>query len=533
MSTSDKSAASPTAYDLVPYPSASFPQSHPLRLAAMGRLMGLKAPAPSTARVLELGCADGANLLPMADQFPLASFVGVDASKVQIAAGQKAIAGAGLKNVELRCENILDFPASAGKFDYIIVHGIFSWVPEPVREKIMQICSAHLAENGIAYISYNALPGWNMRRSLRDMMLFHTKQFAEPAMKIQQARALLAFMSESVPTENDAFGMLLKSESELLGKQMDSYLAHDLLEEENTPFYLHEFVARAERHQLQYVGEPSLSQMLSANFPDKVRDTLNRVGKTVVAQEQYMDFLRNRFFRQTLLCHQSQTVNRQVQAAQMGAFAFQSYLKRPEKPVDLTQGVQVGFVSNAGSKVNVSDSFLKAAFQAIAQAAPGLIGYEDVLATARKQSRPFLGTLPPDRDQIDEATLQSNLLNLYSKGFLEIAAEPVPVVTTSPVKPWVSSLARFGAANNARTLTNRLHVSLPADVFARFVIAACDGTRTQEQLVTEMIKQVKADKLGVKENDQPVTDEKRLRELLKPQVEAVVQRLAEHGFFAP
>lgn len=533
MSTSGNSAAAPTSYDIVPYPSASFPQSHPLRLAAMGRLMGLKTPAPSTARVLELGCADGANLLPMADLFPGASFLGLDASKVQIAAGQKAIAGAGLKNVELRCQNILEFPAAEGKFDYIIVHGIFSWVPEPVREKIMQICSTHLADAGIAYISYNALPGWNMRRSLRDMMLFHTKQFAEPAMKIQQARALLAFMAESVPTDNNAYGMLLKSESEAMSKQVDSYLVHDILEEENTPFYLHEFVSRAERNGLQYLGEPSLSQMLSANFPDKVRDTLNRVGTTVVAQEQYMDFLRNRYFRQTLLCQKSQVVNRQVQAIQMAGFAFQSYLKRPEKPVDLTLGVQVSFVSTAGATVNATDSFLKAAFQAIAMAAPGTIGYQEVLATARKQSRPFLGELPANRDVIDEATLQSNLLNLYSKGFLEISAEPVAVVTGIPAKPLMSPLARFAAANNFRLITNRIHFGVPADVFARFVIAVCDGTRTRDQIVDELTKQVLEGKLGMKEGDKPVTEASRVRALMQPQVEAVLQRLADHGFFAP
>jgi methyltransferase-like protein len=134
---------------------------------------------------------------------------------------------------------------------------------------------------------------------------------------------------------------------------------------------------------------------------------------------------------------------------------------------------------------------------------------------------------------VDDATLQTNLLNLYSKGFLEISAEPVGVRTTNPERPLISPLVRYGAANNTRVLANRLHVSVPADVFARFVIAACDGTRNQEQIVLEMIQQVKADKLGVKENNQPVTDEKRLRELLEPQVEAVIQRLASHGFFAP
>lgn len=530
--TQDGSAATPTSYDLLPYPSASFPQSHPLRLGAMGRLFGVNAVAPSTARVLELGCADGANLLPMADVLPNAQFLGIDASKVQIANGLKALEASGLKNVELRFQNILDFPAAEGKFDYIIVHGIFSWVPEPVREKIMQICSEHLTPNGLAYISYNALPGWNMRRSLRDMMLFHTNQIAEPVTKVKQSRALLNFLAENVPTENNAYGMLLKSESEFMNKQPDNYLRHDILEEDNTPFYLYEFVTRAGKHGLQYVGEPSLSQMLATNFPDKVRDTLSRVGSGVIAQEQYMDFLRNRFFRQTILCRSTTAINRQIQPASMVAFSFQSLFKALEKPVDLTAGVGVGFVSTAGPTVNSPDPFVKAALQALIAATPAPVPYATLLDLARRASRPFLGTLPPNRDQIDESTLQLNLLNLYSKGFLEIFAESVPLATTVPAKPALSPLVRFQVANS-RYVANRLHGPVPADEVARMVMAVCDGTRTHNEIVTALIARVHEGKLNVKEGDRPVTADPKLRTLLAPQVDAILKRLLAGAFFAP
>lgn len=498
----------------------------------MGRLFGLDPVAPSAARVLELGCADGANLLPMADVLPQATFLGIDASKVQIANGQKAIAAAGLKNVELRQQNILDFPAGEGKFDYIIVHGIFSWVPEPVREKIMQICSTHLAERGVAYISYNALPGWNMRRSLRDMMLFHTHQIADPVTKVTQSRALLNFLAENVPTENNAYGMLLKSESEFMNKQPDNYLRHDILEEDNTPFYLHEFVARAGKHGLQYIGEPGLSQMLATNFPDKVRDTLSRIGSGVIAQEQYMDFLRNRFFRQTLLCHSSAKLDRQIQPASMVSFAFQSLLKQPEKAVDLTAGVSVGFVSTAGPTINTADSFVKAALQALTAAAPAPVPYGTLLELARTASRPFLGNVPPNRDQVDASTLQLNLLNLYSKGFLEIYAEPIAMATEVPEKPALSPLMRYHAGI-ARYVANRLHSAVPADDVARLVMALCDGTRTHNEIVTAMIAKVHEGKLNVKEGDRPVTADLKLRALLAPQVEAVLRKLVAGAFFAP
>lgn len=531
-STPESPATTTTSYDLAPYPSASFPQSHPLRLATIGRMFGLEAKAPSSARVLELGCTDGANLLPMADLMPGASFLGIDASKVQIDAGLKALAVSGLKNIELRHQDILEFPATEGKFDYIIVHGIFSWVPEPVREKIMQICSQHLTENGIAYISYNTLPGWGMRRSLRDMMLFHTHQITDGATKVKQARALLNFLSEYVPTENNAYGMLLKAESEFMNKQVDSYLRRDILADENTAFYFHEFVGRAGKHGLQYVGESGLSQMLATNFPEKVRDTLTRIQVGVVAQEQYMDFLRNRVGRQTLICHASRKLNRQIQPAAMVKFAFQSLFKQPEAPVDLTNGVSAGFVSTAGPTVNASDSFVKAALQALIAAAPAPLAYAELLRLARQASRPFLGAVPANRDEIDESTLQVNLLNLYSQSFLEIYDEAVSVAKTVPAKPALSPLVRYHAIHS-RHVANRLHQAVQSDDFARFVIEACDGNRTRDEILTAVIGRVNEGKLSVKEGDQPVTAEKKLRTLLGPQVDTVLEKLVIGGFFAP
>lgn len=335
-------ATDPTSYDRVPYPSASIPQSHPNRLAAMGRLFGLKSPLPSRCRVLELGCADGANLLPMAEQYPESTFLGFDASRMQIAAGQKALAAAGLKNVELRAEDILNFTDN-GRFDYIIAHGIFSWVPNPVREKILDICARQLTENGVAFISYNALPGWSLRRSLRDMMRFHTEPFADPGVKVQQARALLAFLSEASPVEGNAYGRLLKSELDLFCKQPEGYLLHEFLEGENRQFYFHEFVELAGKHGLQYLSESSLAQMLAENFSDKVRDTLGTLSKGVIAQEQYMDFLRHRTFRETLLCRSEVAIRRNVTAGTMKDFAFGSLLKRLDGAVDLRAGVEVNF----------------------------------------------------------------------------------------------------------------------------------------------------------------------------------------------
>lgn len=519
-----------SSYDTTPYPSSPVPQAHPSRLAAIARLFGLPAALPAKARVLEIGCADGTNLLPLADAYPQAQFLGIDASSVQIATGRKAAEAAGLCNIELRHQDIVDFPAEAGQFDYIVAHGVYSWVKEPVREKLLALCARHLTENGVAFVSYNALPGWNMRRSIRDMMLFHTRALAEPKDKVVQARALLGFLADSVPVENNAYGLMLKGELETISRVTDNYLLHDYLEEENTPFYFSDFVARAGQHGLQYLGEPSLSQMLAANFSDSVSKTLSQMGQ-IVQQEQYMDFLRNRSFRQTLLCNGKAQLSRKLSPEPLKTCAFRGLFGMPSQGVDLNEGVAVPFAAANGGQISASDPFLKAIFVELAGTGFQAISYQALLAAARAKAQPFLSQMPANLDQVQEATLLANLFNLYAKGLIDVFAQAIELNLQVPDNPAVSALVRYQAVH-ARGITNRAHYALPADALGREVIAACDGQRTKDDIVSVVIQQVKAGKMNVQEDGKPVTDEKRLGELLAPQVENLLRSLARNGFFA-
>jgi methyltransferase-like protein/SAM-dependent methyltransferase len=535
MSTSSSPAvvSKPTGaatYDLVPDPSASVPQSHPNRLAGLAKVFGVDAPLPSKARVLELGCADGANLLPMAEQMPGASFLGIDYSSKQIEAGQKALEAAGLKNVQLRHQDILDFPLTEGKFDYIIVHGVFSWVPEPVREKILAICSACLTDRGLAFISYNALPGWNMRKSLRDMMLFHTAGITDPVTRVRQARALLKFLADSVPADRSAYGLLLKSELEIISKVSDNYLLHDYMEEENTAFYFHQFMGRAIKHGLQYLGESSLSHMLPSNFPEKVAKTLGQLGQ-IIAQEQYMDFLRNRMFRQTVLCKAGTAINRAISADRLKDCAFQSLLLPLTGPVDLAAGVALNVPTANGQQITTADPFLKAAFSVLVESNTAAISFAELLAAASAKAKSHATTPARERAKIEEATLATNLLNLYSRGLIEVHRLPVRCAMTIPAQPAISAYARQ-QATAARTLTNRLHIAIPADGLGRAVAAACDGSRTVEQIVDHVVSETQAGRLTLQRDGVAVKEEKEIRDILGAQVGVALNALARGGFFA-
>src|SRR5262245_37632787 len=185
----------PSSYDQIPSTSLAFPQTHPDRLATIARIFALSTPDVASCRVLELGCASGGNLIPMAFNLPGSEFVGIDLSGRQVEEAQSAIADLRLRNIRIQQASILDIDHSWGAFDSIICHGVFSWVDAAVQDQILRISARNLSPDGIAYISYNTYPGWHLREMVRHMMQYHAGQFSEPREQVAQARALLTFLA--------------------------------------------------------------------------------------------------------------------------------------------------------------------------------------------------------------------------------------------------------------------------------------------------------------------------------------------------
>src|SRR2546423_1022358 len=119
-----------TAYDHVLYPSLAHVQTHPDRLATIAALFGMQTAPVEKCRVLELGCGDGTNLISMAYGLPNSEFVGIDAAGRAIAAGNEMIRDLSLHNVRLEQLDLVKFAAEGNPFEYIIAHGVYSWVPD-------------------------------------------------------------------------------------------------------------------------------------------------------------------------------------------------------------------------------------------------------------------------------------------------------------------------------------------------------------------------------------------------------------------
>ncbi len=467
-------------YDEIPYESHPFEESHPRWLATVAAIFGLKTPPPESARILELGCAGGGNLVPMAETLPNSTCLGIDLSSRQIEDGKAFIKATGLTNVELRQESIANVDASYGQFDYIICHGVFSWVTREVQQKIFEVCRDRLAPNGIAYISYNTLPGWHMKGMLRDMMRFHANRFKDPKAQIAQSRALLNVLAKTVPSEGNAFGMMLKQESEALRKHSDYYIYHEHLELENDPLYFHEFAERAFQSGLQFLGEAGVRSMLTDQLPPDVQAALREVATNIIYGEQYMDFFRNRTFRQTLLCHKDVKLNRHLNTDTFSQFNFASSLKPQIEDFDVKSQDPLVFHAPGWPAVTITGPAWKATMLSLADAWPEYLPLDRLERTVRERLSAHSAYGRESSKFVD------TMGTWFTKGIASISLLPPPCVSRVSERPKAGVVARTQASKGLRTLTNSLHKMVRVTDFDASVVELLDGSNDSAGLTQRL-----------------------------------------------
>lgn len=486
------------SYDEVNYESRPFPQSHPARSAALARLFGLSPPELASARVLELGCASGGNLMPMAAAFPGATFTGVDLSPVQVAKGRARIAELGLTNINLRHQSIMDLTKGHGEFDYIICHGVYSWVPQAVRDAILRVSSANLAPSGIAYLSYNVYPGWRLRGVLREAMLFRVGDTADPAIRIREARTFLNQLAEMTDGAT-AYGQLLRQEAQALAGHDDYYILHDHLEHTNEPCYVKDFLVKAEQAGLAYLTEANINTTIAENFgPEKARLLRELSSNRLLEMEQYIDFLTGRTFRQSLLVHASNAskINRNLEPACMAGLNVQS-------SVTLADGTGDNFVlrDRAGRTLTTSSTFVRDALVLLGRRFPAS-------TTPERLADEAVETMPATSEEQNQ--VRDALLKLVLAGMAEIEVIPSRPELKVGVRPQALSLARADAAAGRSWTTNMRHESVPLTIVQQAVLPLLDGTHGMDQLVAALREEVQHGKILLQRAGQTLTSDEQI-----------------------
>lgn len=472
-------AASP--YDVVPYSVCAFPQTRPDRLAAIAMLLGLSPAPPHRCRVLELGCASGGNLIPLALVNPKSHFLGIDLSARQIDDGRRVARELALGNVDLRAMNIADLNADLGPFDYILAHGVYSWVSPQVQAKILDICSRQLSPQGVAYISYNVYPGWHARAAVREMLLHHTRDLQDPAARVKAAREFIAFLAASTPggeSSDPGFGALIRKELGVVQRISDTYLLHEHLEEYNEPLYFHQFVRRAAQKGLQYLAEAHVGSMIPERHGAAVEARLRKIAPDLLQMEQYMDFVKNRMFRQTLLCRAEVPRAHAFQPQVIRSLYVSSLAKPASEQVSFEPGRAEEFRAPGNCSLHSGDPLMKAVMLCLKDNQSVPVPYASLLSAAR-------GRLAAAGVGIDEGAaeekLPARLLNAFTAGVIDLAASPPCYTAKISERPVASPYARLRAREGGSVVNFRLE-TIPLSEPSRLVLGYLDGENDLQSL---------------------------------------------------
>lgn len=475
-------SSGPTLYDEIRYPARSFEYTHPNRLATIAAIYGMRpAPIPNC-RVLELGCGVGGNIIPMAYQNPDSEFVGIDLSAEAVAAGQTRIAALGLKNISLLHLDILDVGDQFGRFDYIIAHGVYSWVPEPVRQKIFTIARQLLTPHGVSYISYNAHPYSRMRDMVRDMMLFHTRNVTDPKEKIGQARAIVKFITEAT-SDDTAYGKAMRYQRERIDKIYNEVLFHDDLNASAEAFLLYRFVEEANEHGLQYLGDVDFVRQDMTNYPDEARSTLQSFPpEMLMVRDQYQDFIDGAGFRRTLLCREDVKLTRRVTDDFVKRFFLSAPMKTKTEDPETDAGSNI---SQAGdnTEIETSSPLERAVFRSLGEAWPHSLTFDELAdrIVDRRES-----DAQAERNPSTMADLCTLLAVAVRQGDIIFRFHRPDLVTTLSEKPEVSPVARLQSAAG-EMVTNLRHSAVAIDnAMSQQFLTKVDGTRTLGELQAEV-----------------------------------------------
>lgn len=515
-------------YDRTPYTSVSFPPSAPGQLAAVAHLFGLETPEVSTARVLEIGCATGGNVIPFAAAHQQARVVGLDLSPVQVDLGRTQARALGLDNLEFVAGDIARMDLTAlGEFDFIIAHGVYSWVPPDVQEALLSAFRRLLAPQGVAYLSYNVYPGWKSNEVLRDAMQLASGGSATPEDKVREARGMVDFLEEVVPADGVLARVLaeFRTHSDGFG---DTYLLHDELETFNSPCYFYELLARARAHGLAFLAEARPEAMFPGNFGPKVEEHLvQKCGGIQVLVEQYIDFVVNRTFRESLLVHSEREplIRYNPDRTRFRRLHIAAFVPPADGQSRLDNSRQE-YVEADGATLFTNDPGIKAALDALSARWPWTLSRQELVDAVH--ARLVDAGLTPSDSLPD---LVDNLMGvLILQGQARYRLAPVlPEPASAPLR--LDETARrmvelTGGDVEASTfnLWNETHMLSPVD---RHLLPLLDGTRGRDALVEALLAVDRENPIPVERDGRAVSGEVERREALTELVDELPQRLTE------
>jgi len=441
-------------YEAIPYVGRPNPFSDPGRLLAIAHLHGLPVQPRTTLSVLEIGCGDGSNLIPIAEAHPEGRFVGIDLSTRLCASAREMIGAVGLANVRVIEADLLALPDDLGRFDFVIAHGFYSWVPLDVRDAMLDAMVAHLAPNGVAFASYNLLPGAWIRRIGWDAMRFHVRADADPVQRVAHAREVIDTFVDAWRAQQGPPAMVAESFAHEAART-DGGFAHDSLSRVNDAVYYTQFVHHAARRGLAVFADADPATLSYGGASPGYRARLD--ARPPVARDQMLDFVHMRTLRQSLM----------VPAAAAARATFDV-----SRAADLNFSATMALMQQRARAADAASTLLAERF-------PATVPFDEL---ARALGWP--------------ADAPSRVFGLCIAGVADLHVAALPIASRPTRRPAARAVARWQAQRRP-FVANLRHVGVRlADDFARTLLPLCDGTRSVDALVAALRTAIPAAEAG-------------------------------------
>jgi SAM-dependent methyltransferase len=456
-----------TAYDEILYPTSPQARLHPDNLYLCGVLNGFRPVPPENARVLEIACGTGFNLVPMALELPNAQFIGMDYAALPIQVGTEIATELGASNLALHHADLTQPDLDFGSFDYIVAHGLYSWVPDPVRDALWRFVQRSLSPQGIFHVSYNALPGWYPTYAMRDYLREISAGIDAPAQRLERCwKAVQALAAQS------SHRNLLVAEAKRLATLPSEVMFHDELADDNRPFYLAEVVGHAQQHQMRYAGEGDLrvptgvleDAGIDAGWPEPT-------AHDILQRDRMRAFSTMRRFHDSLFARISEIPEAVSLPDALSAVWAHSNIRQ----VGRTETQERTYEHSNGVQLTTGHPLVCALADALQTAAPGSI-----------QIGAFWQDLQEKHPEMHPGLKEQFWLvfrQLAEAGAVKLRMRNVPVASglaDCPVTlPFIRIQSRWDAF-----VTNVYHESsqVPED-WQRVLLSLLDGTRDREQLL--------------------------------------------------
>ena len=453
-------------FDALPYISMPIGYTEPSRLAALAVLHGLPAPDAESARVLELGCASGGNIIPLAARYRNAQFLGVDISHTHIEMARQRIEALGLKNIEIQQADLATHEFSGRTFDYIVCHGVFSWVPQPVRDAILSICEKHLAATGIAAISYNVLPGWNLRNVVRDICLHHAGTVGTPARRAARARAILNQIASTADAE-DAYGRVVVNEARRMARQPASYIVGEFLAPYNAPCAFGEFTRGIAQYNLSWLCEGELPSSVPETIAPKAAASIRALaGNDDLALQEYIDLFSGRTFRRSVLIRNVHAAAQSPPAPDRLKSLHVASTIKPDPGNSHDQASS--FVDRRGVRITVKNPAVRRALTKLAERFPATTALADLT--------------DGDAGIADCQTVAAAVFRLLMFGRAQVSTCPLSGGRADAAFPRIWDLAQTEAATGQPWVTSRGHTAVFLTPLQRLLMAKLDGQHDRATL---------------------------------------------------